>query len=142
MNKLPIDIIREHIIPYTYSPQPNDLCNDIRSFKKMYVILTELYEKLYINHHPLEDKEWLINDMERWMNNDKPTMFGYTDRYINIIRRIYSLRNKCYAELCIYADNYLNNQPIQREIQLKLGALKENEREDMLSFIRMITSDE
>lgn len=32
MDKIPIDIIRENIIPYTYTPQPKELCKDIRSF--------------------------------------------------------------------------------------------------------------
>ena len=34
MNTIPIDIIREHILPYTYDPQSQELCDDIRSFYK------------------------------------------------------------------------------------------------------------
>jgi len=31
-HRLPSEIIREHIMPYTYSPQSSELCLDVRSF--------------------------------------------------------------------------------------------------------------
>ena len=32
IQKIPSDVIRENILPYTYKPQPKELCQDIQSF--------------------------------------------------------------------------------------------------------------
>ena len=32
LDKLPIELMREHIIPFTYNPQPEFLVKDIRDF--------------------------------------------------------------------------------------------------------------
>ena len=43
MNKLPLEVIREHIIPYTYSPQNDELLDDIKSFYIVRNLLLNIY---------------------------------------------------------------------------------------------------
>ena len=35
LKKIPCDVIREHIIPYTFQVQPKELCDDIFSIPMM-----------------------------------------------------------------------------------------------------------
>ena len=41
MKRIPIDIIINHIIPYTYNIQPNLLLEDIKNYHKIKTILTD-----------------------------------------------------------------------------------------------------
>ena len=76
MDKLPIDIIREEIIPYTYTPQPKELCKDIRSFYNIRDYLCKLYyDRWFHTFHYEEnaDLNWLDNDICRFFNDDIAT---------------------------------------------------------------------
>ena len=49
-DKLPIEIIREKIIPYTYEPQPKEVLEDIISYYEVKNLLKDYYfnmSKLY-----------------------------------------------------------------------------------------------
>jgi hypothetical protein len=61
MDKLPIDIIREEILPYTYQPQPKELCNDIRSFYNIRDYLYKLYYNRWLHTFQFEENADLIN---------------------------------------------------------------------------------
>ena len=91
--QLPDDVIREYILPYTYEPQSKELCEDIRNYYEVSNHLLEKYHQIYKDGYNNEDKEWLLNDIERFMNEDKATMFGYVDFYIQFFQRIYMLQN-------------------------------------------------
>ena len=93
LKKIPDDIIREYIIPYTYNSQSPELCADINSFYNTYNSLNNKYELVYGLGN--DSKDWLSNDICRFLNNDFPTMLGYRDFYINIYRRIYMNHGKC-----------------------------------------------
>ena len=43
LNKVPMDVIMNHILPYTYLPQPLNLMEDVRSFSADYSILENAY---------------------------------------------------------------------------------------------------
>ena len=43
-SKLPEEIIRENILPYSYCLQPEELCSDIQSFYLTKRTLYEIYE--------------------------------------------------------------------------------------------------
>ena len=79
MHRLPFDIIREHIIPYTYKPQPKSLCRDIETFvavkNALYDIDVVLYDKAEMERRLLmsrrttaaicgEKLEFLTNEMK------------------------------------------------------------------------------
>ena len=66
MNKIyetiPIEIVREHIIPYTYSPQSRKLCENIRNYKST---LNDIHS-MYVSYYKIEPlygskKEYFLN---------------------------------------------------------------------------------
>jgi hypothetical protein len=132
MQKIPDDVIRECILPYTYSPQPPQLCADIRSFYNTYIGIREIYQLAY----PLDDErnEWLSNDIGRYLNNDFATMHGYRIFYLNVYRRIFMNHQKNTDDIieCIKKTEE-NNYP--NDIKIHIGLLTPNERSTLKDFL-------
>ena len=63
LQKIPQDVIRENIIPYTYNTQPRELLDDIISFIYMKEILIELYYEKWHEWHDENYMDWLSNDI-------------------------------------------------------------------------------
>ena len=47
ISNLPQEIILNHIIPYTYSPQPKLLCKDIKTYYYTFGQITKLYQMVF-----------------------------------------------------------------------------------------------
>lgn len=90
--KLPIEIIRENILPYTYNIQNTRLCLDIKSFFLTYNYLSQIFYIKYAFNH----LEKLSRYISRFINDDIPTIYGYTDKCIPIYKRLFILKNKDY----------------------------------------------
>jgi hypothetical protein len=128
MDKIPFDIIREHILPYTYQPQPSELCRDIRNFYIIRHTLLVIYRTYYLTDD--EDIEWLTNDIDRFMNADVPMMFGgLVDQYIEFFKRLYMYSN-CTPNHQISAFVTKINDSNNRftECNVKLALMKPDER--------------
>ena len=131
VKRLPSDIILQ-IIPYTYNLQNKDLLNDIVNYKETQTILSELYYNywiVYAEEHPEEDRNVLINDIFGYANNDVGLMYGYVDKFYTIFKRNIFLQ----TEEAI--DNYvkrLDNGNVNTEINIFLGLLNMNERNDLV----------
>lgn len=137
--QLPIDVIREHILPYTYEPQSQELCEDIRNYYEVSNHLSEKYQQIYKDGYTNEDKEWLLNDIERFMNEDKPTMFGYVEFYIQFFQRIYMLQNATRDQVIEFLKSP-KYYPFTREIYRNIGFMKPYERDKLKSFLATINS--
>ena len=87
--KLPIEII--HIIlKYMEQPQESALMEDISSFFKTRVYVSNAYYNKWIigPEGPLgEDTDWLENDIIRYANNYVPTMLGIQPKFKEILLR-------------------------------------------------------
>jgi hypothetical protein len=133
IKRLPTDIILQ-IIPYTYNLQNKNLLNDIVNYKETRTLLLELYHKYWIIDaqmlDPEEDKNWLINDIFAYANNYKATMFGYVDNFYNIFKRNISLQT---IEAIDKYVNKLEEKDVQRQINIFLGLLTMNERNDLIT---------
>jgi hypothetical protein len=130
--KLPIDVVNK-IIPYTYNLQNVDLLDDIKNYKRTKTLLFELYHKYWImdlNSDYLEDKNWLINDIISYANDYNATMFGYDEKFYNILKRNMSLQTK--EKIDKYMEN-LYKKNVTTQISIFLGLLTINERNEVIS---------
>jgi hypothetical protein len=132
IQKLPTDIILQ-IIPYTYNLQNKNLLNDIINYNKTKTILLELYHNFWIiemQSQEEEDKYWLINDLIAYTNDYNATMNGYVDKFYNIFKRNFFLQKN--EDIDKYFYNF-NNKEVTSQINIILGLLTANEREDLIT---------
>jgi hypothetical protein len=138
MNTIPIDIIREHILPYIYEPQSRELCDDIKSFYKCKFYLRNLYYerwKFSFYYEPDADINWLDNDLTRFLNNDCATMLGFTNNCIQKFSRIFGLKGKNRKTISNYIDKHTGCETkALNSINIQIGILTPKERQDFISF--------
>ena len=135
MNTLPLEIITQEIIPFTYETQPYELLQDIESFYKTNEHLHSLYQNKYEDDY----LAWLDNDIARFMNNDVPTMYGITDENIKKMKRLYRFRNKSNAYIIQHIQFEMNlNYSENVCIHFSLACLLPSERMRLLSFVDLI----
>jgi len=134
LNKLPIEIFREHIMPYTYNPQPKELCRDIRSFHYIREYLYKFYHDRWEIFEPGEYINWLENDIIRFLNDDKATMWGYVENYVEKISRLFLFKNKDKKTIRQFIHtNIMKFQP-NFSIRTFLGLLTPDERIKLVNF--------
>jgi hypothetical protein len=131
LQKLPDEIVRECILPYTYQPQSPLLCADIRSFYNTYHNMCEIYSLAYPLHN--ESKEWLSNDITLFLNDDFATMCGYRIFYINAYRRMFMNRDKDVDTIihCIQK----NDKKVPNDIKIHIGLMTPQERLQLEDFL-------
>tara|TARA_B100001287_G_scaffold235848_1_gene208223 strand:+ start:88753 stop:89220 length:468 start_codon:yes stop_codon:yes gene_type:complete len=138
MNTLPHDIIREHILPYTYKHQSQELCDDIKSFNICVLYLRRLYYERWKHSFYYEeeaDVNWLDNDLSSYLNDDQPTMLGFTDNCIEKYSRIFILKNKDKKLVSNYIDRYISHgTKALSSINIQIGILTPKEREYFISY--------
>tara|TARA_Y100000816_G_scaffold284152_1_gene261928 strand:+ start:1148 stop:1594 length:447 start_codon:yes stop_codon:yes gene_type:complete len=141
LQKIPQDVIRENIIPYTYNTQPRELLDDIISFIYMKEILIELY---YEKWHEWDDEnymDWLSNDISRFFNEDVATMIEYVDSNVNKFKRLFKFFYKNYDKSKIVKFISKIDSPITLSIfhfNTCFGILTTSERLDFLKFVTRI----
>ena len=136
IQKLPFDVIINHIIPFTYSTQSKELIYDIKSFFLSKKSLGTIYYGLWFDDiDEASDKEWLINDLFAFANEYNPTIFGYVDSFYEIFSRHVILKNDKLkiSEFIIR----LENEKIEKQINIFLGLFTPEEREDFIDIANM-----
>jgi len=89
---LPLDIVINHIIPYTYEIQPKTLLQDIRSYS------SDL--DLIHNYYMFESNEMiLLNDLIRFCNNNIAPVYDIEPRYETILKRHFSMKDMTTLEI-------------------------------------------
>ena len=136
MRTIPLEIAIT-ISGYMYNPQPQILCDDIKSYHRVVKLSREIYRDRYPpgNVYNGCDNDWLINDIFRFLNRDVPTMSGYQDYFKSVIRRQYRYLNKKDSEIVGVLsdlDNYYHNN--HRLVSLLIGLLTPMERSQLISF--------
>ena len=141
MEKLPIEIVRECIMPYTYCPQPISLCDDIKSYKKCKTYLQDMYNSIYEDSDDTEEpSDWIANDIFRFLKLFNATMYGFVDFYIEVMRRSFLFHDKTDEYISAFERNISDTIPSGREINTKLALLSCTERTHLLHFVNQINS--
>ena len=139
LDNLPIEIIREHIFPYTYKPQPEFLLKDIKDFYSFRSEIYDLYTSFYIDYdNPTKIMKKISNDIFRYMNCDVPLIYGYSDKHYEFWRRLPFFHDK--SELFLYntTTELLKRYHIFTVVNIQLGLLRCEERESFIHSVRDI----
>jgi hypothetical protein len=80
MNRVPYDVIVNHIIPFTYETQSRELLRDIQSFSTD----LDLVESTYFTIH---NEFILLHDLIKFCNNNKYPVFDIDVKFENILNR-------------------------------------------------------
>lgn len=132
---LPDELILR-IITYTYSPQSNELCSDIKSYKESIEHLKKIYRNDY--NHEADAMGWLANNIYRFLNEDLPTMYGYHPRFINIFRRPIQNQVKSDTEIINYIENLseLSTSDYRCiDVNISIALLKISERYELINWL-------
>lgn len=121
--KLPEDIQRK-ILTYYWTPQPKVLLDDIKNYHESLYLIKQIY-KNYINGG-VNNEDWLINDIHRWLNNDNPTMHGYIEKFKQTIQR-YPYYHLIAKDIVSYIE-IIGKTSVQKEIQIFWGLFTPKER--------------
>lgn len=125
INKLPIDIVR-YIIPYTYNIQNKNLLVDIKNYSKTKTKLYNIYYNYWIlalGEEEPEDKNWIINDIFRHLNNYQL----FEMRYSKYIYDIFT-RNICIKDIKKYIKNF-EKKTVNTQINIFWGLFTSEERD-------------
>lgn len=118
MNKLPEDLIHNHIIPFTYQLQDKNHLLNIRSFVRDYNILEHLYFCDYSSIILLNDLQVFIYDSNKY-----------------IFSRFNKMKGKTKLQVCHYEILFFNNKTFftERKIRLLWGLLTPIERTQFIN---------
>ena len=139
MENLPIEIIKEHIIPFTYCPQPKELLEDIVSFYNTREYLINTYKNRWSEFADEDPNEWLENDIIRYLNEDKATMWGFVDSCVSKFSRLFLFMNQKNVIIRRFVYSFLSGMgeqqdKIKRVINCSIGILTVFERERLNDF--------
>jgi len=124
LRKIPLDVIINHIIPYTYAKQPPRLMSDIRSFHEDYRIIA--------NYYYYELNEYiLLRDIVYFYNSGHPIDAGIEQAFVYKLNRNISLQKKPLEQKYVfivlrYYENIIVNA--DKKIKFLWGLLTPRER--------------
>ena len=124
LDLLPMDVILNNIIPFTYNPQPKRLLIDVRSFYNDFSTIDNMY--LYDLNYDV-----LIYDLLCFCNKTHVPSYNMREQFGNLLKRSYMLKSFGYSELnyLVFLIFYRNiiSFPL-RKIRFLWGLLKPKER--------------
>ena len=107
--------------------QSKILLQDIRDFYESKQTIDAMYSEKWSRFVNEDPRDWIINDIFIFMNDNIPTMFGYCKKCQDIINRNLFVKN---------VDNFILHSEIKHvdsQINIFLGLLTVQERKDFIS---------
>lgn len=139
LGKLPVELMREHIMPFTYNPQPEFLLKDIKNFIAFRSEIYDLYNTLYPEYdNPRAIMDWVSNDITRFNNQDIPLMYGYSNKYYEYWRRLPYFQDKSESFIYDTTMRLLKSYDTFAYVNILIGLLRHDERESLIDFIHHI----
>jgi len=129
IQRLPEDVIINHIIPYTYQVQPRRLLSDIRSFVNDYALVESIYMTQFNQHI-------LLHDLLQFCRINVYPSYGMENLFDNILRRHCSISGKSEEYLINYVRlNFYRNVEVRTERKIKFiwGLLTREERTQFIN---------
>jgi len=124
---LPLDIITNYIMPFTYRFQDKKLLRDIRSFKKDYDLIDSIYSYSYKSVILFNDLEIFIRSIDNASVVD--SIIIRRGGYMPFISRNYMLKDKSLTELSIFHKSFFQNKSnINNKNRIIWGLLTPEER--------------
>ena len=137
IDKLPFDVIINHILPYTYKPQPNNLLTDIRSHYADYGILDNVYMTQY-------NEFILLSDLIKFCGRCLNPYYGMNNKFDAILRRhiniIYKNEEKLINMVRLNFDRNIENNT-ERKIKFIWGLLTPFERSEFINKFIIMDDD-
>ena len=118
MNKLPDELINNHIMPFTYNLKDKKHLIDIRSFVRDYNILENIYFTEYQSIILLNDLYLFLFDSKKYIFSRFNKMNGKNNLEV------------CYHEIIFFKENTVNTE---RKIRLIWGLLTPIERTQFIN---------
>lgn len=131
---LPFDVVVNHILPYTYQPQPKRILADIRSFHSDYSFLENIYAFDY-------NYDVLYHDLTCFCNCTLVQNYNMNKSFGNLLNRLFRFKNNTYSQLnnFVFITFHRDSTKNQiRKIRFLWGLLKPVER---TRFINRFLSD-
>ena len=136
MNTLPLEIVRDNIMPYTYQPMSDELKKDLLSYHKTNAKIRHIYAMQFppdtTTSSDESDVAWLSNDISRYLNNDIPLMCGYATFYKTVFRRMYMNKDKKLQDVRV--PSLIGDEHFQ-DIKTSVGLLTPSERDILEKFL-------
>ena len=107
--------------------QSKILLQDIRDFYESKQTIDAMYSEKWSRFVNEDPRDWIINDIFIFMNDNIPTMFGYCKKCQDIINRNLFVKN---------VDNFILHSEIKHvdsQINIFLGLLTVQERKEFIS---------
>jgi hypothetical protein len=126
--RLPLDIIINHILPYTYNTKDREHLLDIRTF----VSDCQFMKSLYYDYNEII----ILNDLVRYCNNNVAPLYGLHKKYENILRRYTMFQTKTSGEIHDYVFGVFHRRILEnteRRILFLFGLLTPRERSDFFN---------
>lgn len=132
---LPQDVIREHIMPFTYRPQPKSLLEDIESY---HTGMTEIEDHYYTEFN----EYFLYYDIVTFCNSHTFIENNYEIVYKHIIQRhiCYKHQRKMQRSIYLLLSYYYRNDT-KRYIRFLWGLLTPYERTQFITQYIDIDTD-
>ena len=137
LQDLPYELF-ENIRRLTYKPQPKELLNDIMDYYTTKMEVSRYYYNKYKKNNNTRmniDKLWLENDINYYLNHKIPIIRHIEDKYINIIKRLFLMKNKSDYDIVMFITNKIvYTRDIEKQINFLWGLMNKVERREMMSF--------
>ena len=137
IDRLPFDVIVNHILPYTYNPQPKNLLLDIRSYVNDYALV----ESVYITQY---NEFVLLHDLKKYCGAYLNPYFGMNNNFYSILRRHVNIIYQSEETLInTVRNNFQRNLEINTERKVKFvwGLLTPTERTDFINNFIIMDDD-
>ena len=132
--KLPREIV-DHILQYTYMPQPLGLLEDIRDYSSTLEMAGNVYYKRWIidmEEQPPEDRNWLTNDVIRYLTRDALHPFQCDNTLLyDVLQRQVLICDSKQARIHAYIYGKMLSE---RELRRYWGLMLPRERHEMISM--------